>query len=671
MRFAKWRIGDSLQAPEIARQYGVGSLAAKAAAARSADISPEMLFSTEDGISSPFDYYDMARAVEAIEAALDAQQRIVVYGDYDVDGITATVILYSYLQALGADVDFYIPNRETEGYGLNARAIEEIGRQGCALLITVDNGIAAVEEVALAQSLGMTVVVTDHHQPPEILPDCIAVDPHRPDCSSRFKELCGAAVAFKLVAALEGGDYEGAFEQYAELLALATIADVVPLVGENRTLVRLGLLRMRETDNLGLHALIEASLSPQAKLDSVSVAYSLVPRLNAAGRMGSALRAVELLLCEDDTRAQELAEELCRANASRRESETAVLEEIDRLFLDQPQLFDDRVIVLCADGWHPGVLGIVAAKVVERTGKPALLLSKNGETASGSGRSVEGFPLLEALRACSAQLTRFGGHSLAAGLCLQATQVDAFRRAINAYARQHFPFMPEAIVSADAVIEAQEVTLAAVRELSVLEPFGRQNPEPAFVFREMMLKAVSTIGSGKHSRLSVSDGNAVFTAVCFGKTAEEFEPFVGNKVDLLVRLKINVYQQTESVTVQVLSLRPSGLRDEVFFKERQLASAAAQGEVLTAKSAAYLYPTREQAAAVYRLLRRQSAKTDADTLWWQLGGSINRAKLGAVLEAFCQCGLLQRQGNGFSVCSVGGKTDLFQCGVLLHIKQAM
>lgn len=667
IRFRKWKIAQSKSFRELSERYGVGSLAAKVAAARLENISERELFGCEDSVSSPFELVDMDRAVERINDAVDLQQKIVVYGDYDADGVTATVILTSYLEAMGADVSFFIPSRE-EGYGLNKDAIFRLHQDGCELIITVDNGVAAVEEIDYAKSLGIDVVVTDHHMPQSTLPNAIVVDPHRDDCPSTFKDICGAFVAFKLVAALDGGEYDGAFEQYAELVALATIADVVPLVSENRVVVRLGLLRMRETDNLGLCALINTSLSEGAAIDSNSVTYALVPRINAAGRMGSAMKAAALLLCEDEEEAESLSSQLCADNDRRKAIEADILDEIEEMSQKSPHIFSQRVIVVCGKGWHHGVLGIVASKLVEKTGKPAIVLSEDNGIAVGSGRSVEGFELFSALTACSKLFERFGGHSLAAGVTIAEENIPAFREKINEYAAERFAYMPQNELVADAVLTPEEITLHSVKELSIFEPFGKNNPAPLFAILGANVQNVSSIGNGNHSRLSLTYGNFNFTALYFGTPANELSAFCGHKMDLIVRLKPNVYNGTESVTIQVVDLRPAGIRDDVFFKEKQLYEAAVRGEVLTPKQAQYLMPSRDEAAQIYRILKQNSGYSRGiDLLWWQLSGQINVARLSVILQAFFQSGLAEFEGEKISLVNTQDKRDLWECKILSHI----
>ncbi len=668
LEFNKWNIKNAPDYRALCSKYGIFEVCAKVAAARLAEIGEDELFSYNDTISSPFDLKDMDRAVERINEAVDSGEKITVYGDYDADGVTATVILYSYLEAIGADVSFYIPKREGEGYGLNADAIKKLCDEGCQLIITVDNGISAVDEIEYIKSLGMDIVVTDHHQPQSVLPDCIVVDPHRPDCKSEFKDICGAFVAFKLVAALDDGDYEGAFEQFAELVTIATLADVVPLVSENRTVVRLGLERIKNTDNIGLCALMNAAFSEGYEVDSTAVAFGIVPRINAAGRMGDAANAVKLLLSENEEEAQMLCSEICAQNDKRKNIEQEILEEIDGIFSRNPSILAHRVVVVSSKGWHHGVLGIVASKIVEKTGKPAIILSEDDGVATGSGRSVEGFSLFDAASYCKDLFNKFGGHSLAVGVTLDADRVDAFREKINLFAEQNYRFMPQRTLTADAVITPGEITLAAVKELSLFEPTGKDNPSPVFALQDVIVGKISSIGNGKHSRLALRHENTFLNAVYFGKTANDLAFYCDKKADVLVSLKINNYMDTESVSLQVLDIRPSGINDELFFKEKQLVASAVRFEELTQKQANYLMPQHSEAAQVYKTIKAlKPQECYADAIWYMLGGKINRAKLGAILEAFCESELAENVNGQIRLLKTESKKDLFASDILRHI----
>ena len=370
-----------------------------------------------DGLSDPFLTADMQEAAQALNEAIDAGTKICVYGDYDCDGVVSTVILYTYLMELGADVTWYIPER-AEGYGMNADSLRRLQKEGVACIVTVDNGIAALEEAELLAELGITLIITDHHQPSDgKLPRARAVvDPHRADSNDVFRPLCGAGVALKLIMAMEDGDATIAMEEFGELAAIATVADVVPLQGENRYLVQQGLRLLANTERPGLLALLDVAGLTGKKLTATSIAYSLAPRINAAGRFGSPRQAVELLLCEDPEEAHALADQLEQCNRQRKEVEEQILQEMIAQTEQHPELLQQRVLILAGANWHHGVIGIVAARLEERFGKPAIVITLEGETARGSMRSFGAFSAFACLDACKDCLTRYGGHPGAGGL---------------------------------------------------------------------------------------------------------------------------------------------------------------------------------------------------------------------------------------------------------------
>lgn len=424
----KWTVGspDLNAAKIISQQGGLSGICAEVLVSRGIDSMEKAVsfFNADtdkdegERLSDPFLIKDMREAADAILAAVDNGKSICVYGDYDCDGITATALLYSYIECIGGNVRYYINDR-SEGYGLCADALKRLAEEGTELIVTVDNGISAVEEAKLAKELGIELVITDHHRPGDILPDAPAVvDPHRDDDLSPFKDLCGCGVALKLAAAMDGGSLDSALEQFSDLAAIATVADVVPLSGENREIVRLGLKYLENTENAGLQALMEAA-SVKLPVTSTQAAFAIAPRINASGRFASASEAVELLLCEDPDAAAEMAARLNSLNSARKKTEADIMEEIRGDILKNPHILYERILFLYGEGWHHGVIGIVAAKLVERFGKPVFILSGDGDEARGSARSVAGFSVHKALTACSGLLTKFGGHSGAGGFPLR------------------------------------------------------------------------------------------------------------------------------------------------------------------------------------------------------------------------------------------------------------
>lgn len=558
------------------------------------------------GEAAPFDPFtlpDMDRAVERIRKAVDHFERIAVYGDYDADGVTATAMLYLYLDSCGADVVYYIPQREGEGYGMNKVAVKKLSEMGVHLLITVDNGIVSLEETAYATELGIDVVVTDHHRPQEALPGaCAVVDAYRKDCTAAYRDFSGAGIAYQLIRALEGAEGEDLVEEnYADLAAIGTIGDVVPLTGENRRLVREGVRSLSQTDKAGLYALIQkASMSGKAFTAS-SVAFTLVPRINAAGRIGSPEDALRLLLCSDEEDALALAEEVCRSNEIRKEIENEIVEAALKKMEADPSLYYDRVLVVSGEGWHHGVMGIAASRLVERFGKPCIVLAVDGTTAKGSGRSVKGFSLFDALNACAEVLDRYGGHTMAAGLTLSADKIHLFREKINAYAAA--AGVPPVELRLDCKLKSSALTPQLPGLLKSLEPYGTDNPQPLFGLYGMTLQEVSPIGGGRHLRILLRKEGSTLRCVRFGMTPEQFPFRPGDQVDAAVQLDSQFYRGEETLTIMIRDLRRSGFDEEVAIAGWRAYEAFQRGDVLSAEQKQLLTPNREEFSALFRCLR--------------------------------------------------------------------
>ncbi len=529
-------------------------------------------FLDADESHSPDEFNSMPAVTEEVLRAIDAGKRITVHGDFDVDGVCATTILVSTLRELGAECDWLIPDRIADGYGLSAENMEKLAQRGTELLITVDCGITAVEEVALARSLGMEVVVTDHHQPGDELPDCPILHPGVDGYP--FEELCGTAVAWKLSCALRGESGVGSpgtpregepgdptpdspVNVDLDLVALATVADVVPLVGENRSLVRRGLAEVRRARRPGMRALLEAAKCEPTQLDEGDLAFRLAPRINAAGRLYRADAGVELFLTEDDERAAEIAKELSRANGERRSTEREVdaAAEVARRELPE-ELREGLGLVLAGEGWHPGVIGIVASRLVERHHRPVVVISLDGEGGGrGSGRSIPGFDLLAALEACSEYLESFGGHRAAAGLQLRAENFDSFQAAFAAHAASVLgPEDLQRTERVDAMVGGAGLGLDLAEELQQLAPFGMGNPGVRLLVPSARVRDVRAIGEGKHSRFSLHSGSHRALGVAFGRSnlgVGEEDP-----VDATVRLEVNRWNGSVEPQVVLRELYP-------------------------------------------------------------------------------------------------------------------
>lgn len=679
MILRKWEVRplDKERAAAFAQTYGVPFFLAMLMNIRGLDDAAHLREFLGEGepLSDPFLLKDMDKAAARITRAVDNMEKIAVYGDYDADGVTSTAMLYSYLETRGADVIFYIPQREGEGYGMNIGAVEYLKEQGVSLIVTVDNGISSVQEVARANELGIDVVVTDHHRPQEILPDAVAVvDAYRPDDTSPYKHFSGVGIAFKLLMALEdgAGDVEDLLEAYSDLAAIGTIGDIVPLTGENRTLIRAGLERLSQSDRPGVQALLENAGIAGKALTSTNVAFTLVPRINATGRMGAPERAVRLLISGYEEEAEVLSEEICADNEERRRVE-AEIAEAAFADIEAKGYMKDRVVVVDGENWHHGVIGIVASRVTERCGKPCMIISRGETEAKGSGRSIEGFSLFEAICACGDLLIKFGGHPMAAGITLKPENIEAFRKRINQYAAEHFPQMPTQTVTLDCKLNPAALSVSMAQSLTQLEPFGNGNPQPVFGLFNMELSTVTPVGGGGHLRLTLEKNGAVITAMRFNTKPEELPYHIGDKIDLAVQLEAREFRGQPSLTVIVRDMKFAA-----FDMEKNIASLASfekrqRGEVLSAEDKNRLYPDRACLAAIYRALRTVNGKeTDQVRFVSQFGKDMTLGLFKTALLVFEERGLVHSEiaDDTFTATLIetSGKTDITRSPVLLALQ---
>lgn len=679
MILRKWEVRplDKERAAAFAQTYGVPFFLAMLMNIRGIDDAAHLREFLGEGepLSDPFLLKDMDKAAARITRAVENMEKIAVYGDYDADGVTSTAMLYSYLETRGADVIFYIPQREGEGYGMNIGAVEYLKEQGVSLIVTVDNGISSVQEVARANELGIDVVVTDHHRPQAILPDAVAVvDAYRPDDTSPYKHFSGVGIAFKLLMALEdgAGDVEDLLEAYSDLAAIGTIGDIVPLTGENRTLIRAGLERLSQSDRPGVQALLENAGIAGKALTSTNVAFTLVPRINATGRMGAPERAVRLLISGYEEEAEVLSEEICADNEERRRVE-AEIAEAAFADIEAKGYMKDRVVVVDGENWHHGVIGIVASRVTERCGKPCMIISRGETEAKGSGRSIEGFSLFEAICACGDLLIKFGGHPMAAGITLKPENIEAFRKRINQYAAEHFPQMPTQTVTLDCKLNPAALSVSMAQSLTQLEPFGNGNPQPVFGLFNMELSNVTPVGGGGHLRLTLEKNGAVITAMRFNTKPEELPYHIGDKIDLAVQLEAREFRGQPSLTVIVRDMKFAA-----FDTEKNIASLASfekwqRGEVLSAEDKNRLYPDRACLAAIYRALRTVNGKeTDQIRFVSQFGKDMTLGLFKTALLVFEERGLVHSEiaDDTFTATLIetSGKTDITRSPVLLALQ---
>jgi len=597
-----------------------------------------------DFLPDPFLLTDMVPAVERLRVALQKKQRIAVFGDYDVDGITATCLLTDFFREQGADCVPYIPARLEEGYGLNAIAIHQLAEHGVELIVTVDCGITAVEEAALCREKGIDLIITDHHECKEILPEAVAViDPHRPDGGYPHKNLSGVGVAFKLAAALCGNQQQ-VLQRYGDLVCLGTVADVMLLQGENRRFVTEGLTQMQTSPRVGVAALMKVCNCNGKDLNASSVGYILAPRINAAGRMGQIHLAVELFLTKDPLEARSLAESLCELNRQRQTVETTIYEQAIEML---PEEKLPEAIVLADDTWHQGVVGIVASRIAEECCCPAVLICLDGEHGKASSRSYGGFNLFAALKENARLLESYGGHELAAGFTIRRDQIGPFRAALCQAAEKYYAEMGEATaLSCDCVIPPEILTIPNIDDLRALEPCGSGCPRPLFVMEDLEVERISQVGSGKHMRLRLRGGRHSFQGIYFSMTPETACVCPGDRVDVAFTAQINEYRGERSVQMNVVDIRPSCKAeccpDTAHYR------ALCNG-TLCAEAARQLQPERETQGVIWRYLAAQGGviKETPMSLCRKIvrwsGKPLSLAKLLVTLDIFADVGLLTRK----------------------------
>ena len=627
------------------------------------------LLAGEEELSDPLLLKDMDKACARILQAIDHEETIVVFGDYDVDGVTATALLYQHLKGMGANVKCMLPSREGDGYGLSKNAIQSIHEKGYPLIVTVDNGIAALDEADFAAELGVDLIITDHHLPHERLPRAVAVvDPRREDDTSPFKGLCGAGVAFKLCAALDGCPPEEMLEYCGDLAAVGTVADVMPLTGENRTLVKAGLRQLQQTDRPGFVALLDEVGLTGKTVTAENVSYAIAPRINAAGRMDSAVTALQLVLCEDEDRAAELAHRLTEINAARQETEQEIVKAAQELLDAEPGILEDRVILLWGRDWHPGVIGIVASRLVEKTGRPVIVVSvdEHGE-GKGSGRSVQGFNLHACIASCTDLLLRFGGHAMAAGLSVREENLPQLRRRLNEWAARECPVLHAPPLECDLSIRLDRVTVESVAALEKLAPYGAENPTPVFLLEKAVVEGIYPVSEGKHSRVRLRQGSTSLYAVWFGVKPEQVPYATGDVVDAALNLSVYASARGQQLSGRIIELHPAGFGNAAA-EQSALVQALRRGTPLTDEQKTRIAPARSDIIAVYRELQtRRWHAEDLQPLFAKLGEE-QTGKTLVALTALEQVGLIapveQNGAKFWQLVPTAGKKNLADAPIL-------
>ncbi len=678
MKYQQWNLrpGDA-GARRRLEEAGLPPLCAAVLSARGIggpEDAARFLASGPERFHDPYLLRDMDRAADRVRRAVAAGETIAVYGDYDVDGITATCLLTEALTALGGRVVNYIPDRSEEGYGLNPGAIRRLAAEGVGLIVTVDCGITAVAEVEFARSLGVDVVVTDHHHCKETLPAaCAVVDPRRPDCPYPFPELAGVGVALKLAQALHPPEERGqVFQRFGELAAIGTVADVMRLTDENRALVRQGLGLLAHTRRPGLRALLrEAGMDPGAAPAAVPIGYGLAPRINAAGRMEQARVALDLLLTREEERGEQLAQALCRLNRERQAIELDIFEQCEAM-LDVPM--ESACIVLAGEGWHQGVVGIVASRLAERYSCPAFMICLEHGRGKGSCRSYAGFNLFTALEKCADLLEGYGGHEMAAGFTILEENIPELSARLNGLVSAYTGGRPmEAAIDVDAEIDSCALlTEGQVDALSGLEPFGTGNPKPVFLLRSAAVLSCCDVGGGRHLKMKVRRDGAVLDAIFFSANTAACGVSAGERLDLVFTPQINEFRGNRSVQLQICDLRPAPTRAQL---EQDLFQRLQAGEALSPWEARLLLPSRQDFARLWRyleqvcigggvdagprLLRQAARQPDGR---WAYGRTL------VCLHVMGDRGLISLERERLLLCRPERKVDLEQAALMRQLR---
>lgn len=506
---------------------------------------------------NPFEMPDMEIAVKRIIEAIENKEKIIIYGDYDVDGITSVTVLKSFLEERGIEVAEYIPNRLKEGYGLNKTAVEEIAKQNNKLMITVDCGISAIEEVEYASQLGIETIITDHHEPGNELPKALAVvDAKRKDNKYPFRNLAGVGVVFKLIQAIgiKLGLEEKEYLKYLDIVCIGTISDIVPLVDENRVIVKLGLRLVEQTKNLGLRSILQAS--GYTKIDSSTISFGVAPRINACGRMGHQEEALKLFLSKEINEVNELTQKLNEYNKLRQETEKSIYNDAIKQ-IEEQGLAHNNTIVIMGENWHHGVIGIVSSKITELYFKPSILLCEEEECGKGSGRSIPGFDLYEALTECSSSIDKFGGHSMAVGISVKKDSLNEFKEKLEKIAKEKHIEEIVPILKIDAQVSLDDIDKNMVESLKELEPYGEENKMPLFAFKNLKIDSIRALSEGKHLKLTLKDNKNMVNAIGFnlGELSNEYR--IGDKIDVVGNLEINTFNGVDNIQINIKDVMKS------------------------------------------------------------------------------------------------------------------
>lgn len=671
MSFLRWKFRElnRLAAKDLAAELDLDEFITLIASSRGYN-EPDLLeeFLSDEAFFS-YDYSvmaDLMLAAEKIREEIKNETKITVYGDYDCDGITSTALLYKVLKSLGANVDYYIPSRSEEGYGMNKDSVKLLYNKGTRLIIAVDNGISAIEEIEYANSLGVTVIVSDHHLPSDVLPNAYAVvDPKRKDDIYPFKDLAGVGVAYFLAVAIMGVEPEELLEDYGYLAALGTVADICSLTADNRVFVKAGLkcLNSQNENSVAINMLVQKAGGVPYNITTSNLSFMVAPRINAAGRMDTADISMQLLTNKDQFVLQETAKKLNELNENRQQTEADIIEAAKKSIFKN-NLQHDRIIVAASENWHEGVVGIAASKLAEFFGKPVILLNIKGEMASGSSRSVSGFSIFDAINSAKDLLIKFGGHTAAAGLTLKTENIEAFRKAVNRYAENFDRPCNEILI--DCKLNPGAIDIDFIENLSLLEPYGVGNPTPIFALMNMEVCKIEALSGGKHSKITVRKDGEYYKLLCFSQKYETFPYYTGAKIDVAVNLSVNEWQGNKYPSIIVKDIRLSGINEEAVLLDLDIYDRYKLNSLNNGEKAK-LMPTRDECGKVFRMISKNTPKE----LIFNKCQELNNSKIKIIIEALLEIGVLCQNDEGELLNVTGVKANLEASEILNNLKGGM
>lgn len=629
-----------------------------------------------ENFSDPFEIKDMDKAVKRINLALENKEKIYIYGDYDADGITSVSILYLYLKRKGADVEYFIPDRKIEGYGINCEAVKQFAKKDTNLLIAVDNGIACFDEVLFAKGLGIDTVIVDHHrQQGDTVPEAIAVvDPHRQDCQSVFKEYCAAGLAFKLLSALEPDESLEFFEEYLNLAAIGTIGDAVPLTGENRKIVKLGIKNLKNTPNMGLNRLVNTSKINNHEVNFKSILFGVVPKINAAGRISHGKKVVMLFTCENKDRVNTLNEQIIDYNDTRKYVQENILKQAVALINENPEILNNAIITIYGKNWNQGVIGIVAAKISEKYGKPCIVISTERNETRGSGRSIEGFSLYQAVYSCRDCLTKYGGHHMAVGFSIEPERIGEFIAKLNNYTKNLPPEVTLDKLKIDLSLNLDDLDDTILDQLDAMRPFGKAFFEPLILIKNAIIKSVYKLKEGKYIKLNIVQNGEEAQVICFFYSYYNFPFRPNDKIDLVVDLAKNEYNGQTVLSLILKDIRLSGVDYQDIFEDyKKINMLSSYNQDL--KIEGNMLPKREDFALVYNFIKmRKKVLCDVLNMYYLLHDKISYFKLETIINVFLECNILLKT-NDFRnqmmyINNSIKKADIFNSELYLKLEQS-